>query len=47
MRIATLATAICLTLLGTIAVAQSVTYDYDRAANFSNYKTTRGLSARS
>ena len=45
MRIATLATTICLTLLGTIALAQSVTYDYDRAANFSNYKTyawTRG-----
>ena len=45
MRIATLATAIWLTLLGTIALAQSVTYDYDRAANFSNYKTyawTRG-----
>ena len=45
MRIATLATAIWLTLLGTMAVAQSVTYDYDRAANFSNYKTyawTRG-----
>ena len=34
-----------LTLLGTIALAQSVTYDYDRAASFSNYKTyawTRG-----
>ena len=29
----------CLTLLGTIAFAQNVTYDYDRAANFSNYKT--------
>lgn len=45
MRIATLATTICLTLLGTIALAQSVTYDYDRAASFSNYKTyawTRG-----
>jgi Domain of unknown function (DUF4136) len=35
----------CLTLLGTMALAQSVTYDYDRAANFSNYKRyawTRG-----
>jgi hypothetical protein len=45
MRIATFATSVWLTLLGTIALAQSVTYDYDRAANFSNYKTyawTRG-----
>jgi hypothetical protein len=34
----------CLTLLGTIALgtialAQSVTYDYDRAAHFANYRT--------
>jgi Domain of unknown function (DUF4136) len=45
MRIATFATCVCLTVLGTIALAQSVTYDYDRAANFSTYKTyawTRG-----
>ena len=38
-------TSACLMLLGTIALAQSATYDYDRAANFSNYKTygwTRG-----
>ena len=45
MRIATFATYVWLTLLGTMALAQSVTYDYDRAANFSNYKTyawTRG-----
>ena len=45
MRIATLATAIWLTLLGTIALAQTTTYDYDRGANFSIYKTyawTRG-----
>jgi hypothetical protein len=45
MRIATFATGVCLTLLGTMALAQSVTYDYDRAANFSTYKTyawTRG-----
>src|SRR4030095_4257889 len=44
MRIATFATCV-LTLLGTMAQAQSVTYDYDRAASFSNYKTyawTRG-----
>ena len=45
MRIATFATSVWLTLLGAMALAQSVTYDYDRAANFSNYKTyawTRG-----
>ena len=45
MRIATFATSVWLTLLGTMVLAQSVTYDYDRAANFSNYKTyawTRG-----
>jgi uncharacterized protein DUF4136 len=45
MRIARLAAAIWLTLLGTMAVAQSVAYDYDRAASFSKYKTyawTRG-----
>ena len=45
MRIPRLLTIACLTSLGTIALAQSVTYDYDRGANFSNYKTyawTRG-----
>ena len=45
MRIGTFATSVWLTLLGTMALAQSVTYDYDRAASFSNYKTyawTRG-----
>ena len=45
MRMTTYLASVCLTLLGTIALAQSVTYDYDRAANFSNYKTyawTRG-----
>ena len=45
MRIATFATSVWLTVLGTMALAQSVTYDYDRAANFSNYNTyawTRG-----
>ena len=45
MRIATFATSVLMTLLGAIALAQSVTYDYDRAANFSSYKTyawTRG-----
>ena len=45
MRMTTYLVSTCLMLLGTIALAQSVTYDYDRAANFSNYKTyawTRG-----
>ena len=45
MRIATFATTFGLAVLGTIALAQSVTYDYDRAANFSSYKAyawTRG-----
>jgi Domain of unknown function (DUF4136) len=45
MRIATFATCVWLTLLGTMSLAQSVTYDYDRAAKSSNYKTyawTRG-----
>ena len=42
---ATFATCVWLTLIGTMALAQTVTYDYDRAASFSNYKTyawTRG-----
>jgi hypothetical protein len=39
MRMSTYLTSACLMLLGTIALAQSVTYDYDRAANFSHYKT--------
>jgi Domain of unknown function (DUF4136) len=45
MRITTFAASVWLSLLGTIALAQSVSYDYDRAANFSSYKTyawTRG-----
>ena len=45
MRIAMFATGVCLTLLGAVALAQNVSYDYDRAANFSTYKTyawTRG-----
>jgi hypothetical protein len=45
MRISTLVTAASLTLLGTVALAQSVTYDFDRAANFSRFRTyawTRG-----
>jgi Domain of unknown function (DUF4136) len=39
MRIAMFATSVCLTLLGTLALAQNVSYDYDRAADFSKYKT--------
>src|SRR5215204_1365090 len=45
MRLSTYLTTACLTLLATTALAQSVTYDYDRAAIFSKYKTyawTRG-----
>ena len=45
MRIASFGMTVALTVLGTIALAQSVTYDYDRAASFSKYKTyawTRG-----
>jgi hypothetical protein len=32
-------TSVWLTLLGTMALAQAVTYDYDRSANFSTYRT--------
>jgi hypothetical protein len=39
MRIATFAAAVSLTLLGSIALAQSVTYDFDRSADFSKFKT--------
>ena len=39
MRIATFVTTVSLTLLGSIALAQSVTYDFDRAANFSSFRT--------
>jgi hypothetical protein len=45
MRMTTLLTSVSLTLLTAVALAQSVTYEYDRAANFSNYKRyawTRG-----
>jgi hypothetical protein len=45
MRTVTWLTSVCLTLCGTIAMAQSAGYDYDRAADFSKYKTyawTRG-----
>jgi Domain of unknown function (DUF4136) len=45
MRVATYLLGACLALLGTVALPQSVTSDFDRAANFSKYKTyawTRG-----
>ena len=45
MRSATFAAAAILALLGTVISAQSVTYDFDRAANFSKFRTyawTRG-----
>jgi hypothetical protein len=47
MRIRTFVTTGCLALLGTIAFAQSVTYDFDRAADFSAFRTyawVRGTS---
>ena len=39
MRIAILATALGIALLGTVGIAQTVTYDYDRTANFRSYHT--------
>lgn len=39
MRIQTFVTTTALALLGTIAVAQSVTYDFDKATDFSKFKT--------
>ena len=40
MRITTtLTTSLAVTLLGTIALAQTVTHDFDRAANFSSYRS--------
>ena len=39
MRITTLTTTLAVTLLGTIALAQTVTHDFDRAANFSSYRS--------
>jgi Domain of unknown function (DUF4136) len=45
LQIVTFATSVWLALLGTMTPAQSVTYDYDRAASFSSYRTyawTRG-----
>ena len=45
MRMSTWLMSACLTLLANTALAQSVTYDYDRAVDFSKYKRyawTRG-----
>jgi hypothetical protein len=45
MRTATYLTGVCVALFATITLAQSVAYDYDRAANYSKFKTyawTRG-----
>ena len=45
MRIAMFAAAVSLTLLDTTGLAQSVSYDFDRSANFSQFRTyawTRG-----
>jgi hypothetical protein len=39
MRIATYVTAACLALLGTVISAQTVSYDFDRNANFSKFRT--------
>jgi hypothetical protein len=39
MRIATFFTTACLALFGTVVFAQSVTYDFDRSANFTRFKT--------
>jgi hypothetical protein len=39
MRITTFFTTVCLALVGTIVFAQSVTYDFDRSANFTRFKT--------
>ena len=39
MRISTLAIAAGLALLGTVALAKTVTYDYDVTTDFSRYKT--------
>src|ERR1044071_6151676 len=39
MRITTAATVIGLALLGTIALAQNITYDFDRSAPFARFKT--------
>ena len=39
MRIASLVTTLAVVLLGTVGLAQTVTYDFDRTANFRSYRT--------
>lgn len=39
MRIATFVTTVCLTLLSTVAFAQSVTFDFDKGTDFSRFRT--------
>jgi hypothetical protein len=39
MRTGRIITIIALAVLGTVAVAQKTTYDYDRAADFAKFKT--------
>ena len=39
MRIATLLTAACVAWLGATVLASTVTYDYDRTANFGSFRT--------
>jgi len=39
MRMSTFMSAAALALLGTIALAQNVTYDFDRSTNFSRFKS--------
>src|ERR671925_172602 len=39
MRVTTFFSTVSLLLLGTIALAQSVTYDFDGSADFSKFKT--------
>jgi len=39
MRITTFVSAAALALVGTVTLAQSVTYDFDKSANFSRFRT--------
>jgi hypothetical protein len=39
MRFATFASAAALALMGTVTLAQNITYDFDRSANFSRFRT--------
>jgi hypothetical protein len=46
MRIATFLTTAGLALFGTLVFAQDITYDFDRAANFSRFKTYSWVRGR-